>query len=106
MDRIASRPIVNRHLKFSHAAGAHGRPQPTRTSNIAQSLTLNWAPIGAKRLARLHSVITLVISLFGGFSDRFAKGVPHFVRVSRDRRSINRQRERPACWLLARRSAT
>jgi hypothetical protein len=36
-------------------------------------------------------VIILVISLFGGFSGRFAKGVPHFVRVSHDRRSINRQ---------------
>ena len=36
-------------------------------------------------------VIILVISPFGDFSDRFAEGVPHFVRVSRDRRSINRQ---------------
>jgi hypothetical protein len=33
-------------------------------------------------------VIILVISLFGYFSGRFAEVVPHFVRASRNRRSI------------------
>jgi hypothetical protein len=49
MDRIASRPAANRHLKFSHAARAHEAPQPTRMSNIAQSPTRNGAPIDAKQ---------------------------------------------------------
>jgi hypothetical protein len=41
--------------------------------------------------AKASRVIIHVISPFGDFSGRFAKSVPYFVRVSRDRRSINRQ---------------
>ena len=49
IDRIASRPVANRHLKFSHAARAQEAPQPTKMSNIAQSPTRNGAPIDAKQ---------------------------------------------------------
>jgi hypothetical protein len=49
IDRIASRPVANRHLKFSHAAKAQEAPQPTKMSNIEQSLTRNGAPIEAQQ---------------------------------------------------------
>ena len=59
IDRIASRPVANRHLKFSHAARAQEAPQPTKMSNIEQSPTRNGAPIDAKQQqakpARLNS---------------------------------------------------
>ena len=66
-------------------------------SNIAQSPTRNETPIESKAAGNkiislgLILVIILVISLFGYFSGRFAEAVPHFVRASRNRRSINRQ---------------
>jgi hypothetical protein len=49
IDRIASRPVANRHLKFSHAAKAQEAPQPTKMSNIEQSPTRNGAPIEAQQ---------------------------------------------------------
>jgi hypothetical protein len=45
-------------LKFSHAARAQEAPQPTKMSNIAQSLPRNGAPIdaatGSKGISRYH----------------------------------------------------
>jgi hypothetical protein len=45
-------------LKFSHAVRAQEAPQPTKMSNIAQSLPRNGAPIdaatGSKGISRYH----------------------------------------------------
>jgi hypothetical protein len=45
-------------LKFSHAARAQEAPQPTKMSNIAQSLPRKGAPIdaatGSKGISRYH----------------------------------------------------
>jgi hypothetical protein len=50
-----------------------------------------WLQSTQQQEAKASRVIIHVISPFGDFSGRFAKSVPYFVRVSRDRRSINRQ---------------
>jgi hypothetical protein len=78
-------------LKFSHAARAHQNEQYCTVSDSGRGSNRRKAA-GSKAISiGLILVIILVISPFGDFSDRFAEGVPHFVRVSRDRRSINRQ---------------
>ena len=61
IDRIASRPVANRHLKFSHAGRAQEAPQPTKMSNIAQSLPRNGAPIDEQQEAKTSRVIIHVI---------------------------------------------